>query len=249
MCVIEFTIERWCALVPGLNTGDDWPRLTAGSLAVTGEKLIEKPELTGFPGMLRRRLSLVGKSAVHCLLALHDPTDVRPDLPAIFCSQYGEVARSSKLLASLAEEQPLSPTDFSLSVHNAVAGVYSIGCEQTQNITVLSAGPNGFTYAILEAFSILKTSEHQQVACVVYDAQLPKPYPIEMNECDSPYALAFLISGNTKGAYIRASLDSELGVGSLGIFDFLRFLKDPGAGPIQVQSGRSNWRYEHVGLD
>jgi hypothetical protein len=259
MSSFEFCIDNWCAWAPGIETLSDWQEWAKGEREI-GEP--GKPNLSAFPAMLRRRLSIPGKTAVHAALALDDASeplnaDNSPkqaqDIPAIFCSQYGEVARSSKLLKSLANSEALSPTDFSLSVHNAVAGVYSIGCSQKQNITSISAGPAGFVSAILEAVAILSNSEHHQVLCVIYDSPLPEPYPQSMNECHFPYAIAMLLGHAHKEEQVRASLlgDDERDRSQPEQFPavgLLRFLADRQTTSIDVETGNALWRYERLGL-
>ena len=57
------------------------------------------------------------------------------DLPLVFISRHGETPRTLDILSDLASEQPLSPTQFSLSVHNAVIGLWSILRNETSEMT------------------------------------------------------------------------------------------------------------------
>lgn len=188
---IDFNVVHWSAWIPGLDSAEQWQAWAKDAEPAGAPTPLD---LSAFPAMLRRRLGATGKIALHTILKLPFPNDIYGDIPAVFCSQYGEVGRSSGLLAALAGGEPLSPTEFSLSVHNAVAGVYSIGRKQTQNITAISAADEGLPMAILEALGILLTGTHKHVLCVIYDAPLPAPYPAEMNHCRTPFALALILS-------------------------------------------------------
>ena len=59
---------------------------------------------------------------------------------AVFVSRHGELARSMTLLQALADGQALSPTDFSMSVHNTAAGLCSIQGKAAIPMTSLAAG-------------------------------------------------------------------------------------------------------------
>ena len=47
-------------------------------------------------------------------------------LPTVFASRHGEVRSTQKMLAQLVAHEPLSPVEFSHSVHNSIAGQASI---------------------------------------------------------------------------------------------------------------------------
>ena len=54
------------------------------------------------------------------------PVEDQPPMPLVYASRHGETTRNFALLSDTAEQQPLSPTQFSLSVHNAIIGLWSI---------------------------------------------------------------------------------------------------------------------------
>ena len=249
----DLKISYWNAWAPGLETKSHWNAWKKGKRLIRNEP--GTVDLSEFPAMMRRRLSPTGKAAVHCLLKLHKAfPDLDPNTPLVFCSHYGEVARSNKLLTSLAEGVALSPTEFSLAVHNAVAGVYSIGREQKTNITSISAGENGLTMALLEARSMLLESNIQQALCILYDAPLPKPYPNNMNKVSFPYALAMVLSdvGSGKpstGDSLRITLQTECGELHSHEFPpaaFIRFLLDKHQSILELTAAASVWRYERL---
>src|SRR3546814_5162872 len=79
----------------------------------------------------------------------------RPDLPLVFISRHGETPRTFEILKDLAADQPLSPTQFSLSVHNAVIGLWSIMRGETSEMTALAATGDGLEHGVLEAVALL----------------------------------------------------------------------------------------------
>jgi hypothetical protein len=76
-------------------------------------------------------------------------------VPLVFASRHGDVARSMDLLGALASDQPLSPTGFGLSVHNAIAALYSIARGHRGNYLALAAGQATVEAACLEAAGLL----------------------------------------------------------------------------------------------
>tara|TARA_B110000503_G_C7173241_1_gene425521 strand:+ start:1019 stop:1759 length:741 start_codon:yes stop_codon:yes gene_type:complete len=182
----EFGIESWSVWTPDF-VQDRTDSKDLGKDESLGKNAVD---LSAFPAMLRRRLSKPGKTALHSILQLKD---VLPEeIPTVFSSHYGEVERSVSLLKSLAYGEPLSPTDFSLAVHNAVAGVYSIGRKQHSNMNAISAGSGGFAMGLVEAYGLLL--KHDHVLCVDYGSPLPEPYENTSNQQEYPYAIAMLIS-------------------------------------------------------
>lgn len=181
-----FGIENWKVWTP------DFDQDVTESKDLGQDESLDKNavDLSAFPAMLRRRLSKPGKTALNTILQLKD--NLPEEIPTVFSSHYGEVERSVSLLNSLAHGEPLSPTDFSLAVHNAVAGVYSIGCKQHSNMNAISAGSGGFTMGLVEACGLLL--EHDYVLCVDYGSPLPEPYENTSNQEEYPYAIAMLIS-------------------------------------------------------
>jgi len=139
--------------------------------------------------MLRRRISTVGQRAFRAAYALSEQSSAR----FIFCSRYGESDRTLRILHSLAVKEPISPADFSLSVHNALAGLLSIAWGNTAGHTAISAGADSFGYGLLEAIACLKQGSADQVLLVYFDDLLPQPYGEVADGAESCVALAMLL--------------------------------------------------------
>lgn len=129
------------------------------------------PALEHIPAMQRRRLSSIAKlalnSAIECL------GQNRVDY-IVWASQYGDEHKTYKILEDVLQGITPSPTQFSTSVHNAVAGLYSILCQDATPSTSLCAS---WSEAVIEAYAYLKTMCPQGRAMVVYyDEALPELY-------------------------------------------------------------------------
>lgn len=128
------------------------------------------------PAALRRRLSPLGKLAMTELYESlsHLPKD-QSTIPWVASCRHGDTARMVSLLSDLAEEEQLSPMDFSLSVHNAIIGMFSIATKNSQSHTALSGGKLSFEMGLLEAYALQKTSR-KSVGYIYYDMPLPGLY-------------------------------------------------------------------------
>ena len=122
------------------------------------------------------------------------------DNPAcVFSSTYGQPEQTLQLLQTLAREEPLSPTAFSLSVHNAVAGLFSIIHKLTGPSLTVSAGSEGIGAAFLEAAGLLAEGE-SNVLVVCFEAALPEVQrPFEENP-PTIMAACYLVTADTSDA-------------------------------------------------
>lgn len=114
-------------------------------------------------------------------------------MPLIYVSRHGDLHRTFQLLQDLAIGEPISPTAFSLSVHNATAGLFSIQQGLTKNITAISCSEAELIPALLEALGQCKTQE-PRVMCVFCDEPPPDIYRAHVNQPEFPYALALIVS-------------------------------------------------------
>jgi hypothetical protein len=123
--------------------------------------------------MLRRRLSPLGKAS---LQIADDCAGGRTPLRVVYISQHGELSRSAEMLTALARDEELSPTSFSLSVLNALPGVYSIHRADPAPSTAVSAGAASLGWGLLEAATQYHNDPAQPVLAVYADAPAPALY-------------------------------------------------------------------------
>ncbi len=148
------------------------------------------PELGFVEPLLRRRLSPLGRAMLHCAGRV---TEGRGPLPSVFASRHGEVARSLPILEDLARGLPSSPTQFSMNVHNAVAGVWSIARQDPSPSNSVAAGAETFGLGLLEAFSLHVAVPSQPVLFVYADEPLPAPFAAFTDREAPLHAVALLI--------------------------------------------------------
>ena len=114
-------IEQWRAWAPGLDNAQAWQAWAQAPAVVPDRQ--EQPECASLPAMQRRRLSRLARMTMEVASPLCNDDE---QLPFVFASRHGETTRTFSLLGEVADEQPLSPTQFGLSVHNSIAGQWSI---------------------------------------------------------------------------------------------------------------------------
>ncbi|PSD26840.1 3-oxoacyl-ACP synthase, partial [Stenotrophomonas maltophilia] len=116
--MIEFSIVDWAAWAPGLSERSQWLGWADAPYPPVGE---DTPALAEIPAMQRRRIERLGRMAIQAACWCEEGQGADSQVPLVFASRHGDVARSMELLGALSNDQPLSPTGFGLSVHNAIA--------------------------------------------------------------------------------------------------------------------------------
>ncbi|MBF6568200.1 MAG: beta-ketoacyl synthase chain length factor [Candidatus Binataceae bacterium] len=142
------------------------------------------------PPMLRRRVTPLGQMAFRTACKLSVPERAR----FIFCSRHGEFQRTLGILTALATGAAVSPAEFSLSVHNALAGLLSIAWRNTAGHTTIAAGADSFRSALIEAASCLMEYPEEPVLLVYCDDRLPQPYDELADSDETGFAIAMLLT-------------------------------------------------------
>ena len=147
------------------------------------------------PAGRRRRMGPMERLMARCVLGV---LSEEPAAEIILCSRYGNVEALEALLRSISAKEPLSPMTFSLSVHNAAAGlVEQIRGDRTGH-TALAAGRDTLTAGLIEAYACLATAPDRPVALVFGDWPLPEIYaPFKELECGGT-AMAWLMRPQTR---------------------------------------------------
>lgn len=193
----------------------------------------------------RRRLTLLGQKAVEMLYRV-SPASPEQISWVVSC-RHGDMHRMVALLSSLAKKEMLSPTDFSLSVHNAIVGAFSIETNNKKNHTALSGAALSFEAGLLEAFA-LQREKKETVGYIYYDMPLPEIYTEKGEEEGEEICLALLLGEKDKESvefssesiYLSYIKDEEdiLNKNSSNISGLLGFLKnDAKEYRISVPSG------------
>jgi len=190
----DFILKHWSV----------WPPLDVDDCGPTQTEL-----LASIPKMLKRRLTPLARmvfcAAIPCI-------DDKSSIPTVFSSTHGELAKSFKMMEMIEAGEEISPTAFSLSVHNAIAGLFSMAFKNKQQSTVVAPGEEGIAAAFIEALGLLEEGE-SQVLMVLYDEPLVDFYPAapyKLTAKDS-CAIALTISRTGSGVPIRFCCQQQTG--------------------------------------
>lgn len=235
----QFSLLGWSAFAAGLESPDDWQAWARAPSLPSG---LATPALAEMPAMQRRRLEPLGRMALQ--VAWRCQPETSPGLPMVFASRHGDVARTYEMLAGLARGEPLSPTHFGLSTHNAIAAQYSIARGLTDNYLAVSGGVESPEAAVTEALALLADGA-PDVLVVLYDGPTPEPYAEYRDEPEAAWAWAWRIGAPRAGAP-RLSLQPHVGTPARAAglphgLDVLRFAL-AGEGRLVSPSGTRCWR-------
>jgi hypothetical protein len=239
---VRFRVKDWMACGVGLEGSEDWIAWLQGA---KNPKDDAAQAAVSLPTMLRRRISVIGQMAFRASYALSEDRMAR----FIFCTRHGEFQRTLRILKSLVAEEPISPAEFSLSVHNALAGLLSIARNNTAGHTTISAGADSFGSAMLDAVACLKSRPNEPVLVVYFDDLLPEPYDEFADDDETCVALAMLLSSpHEAGEDLTLALEPrDRDMTSLSAsgqaLDFLRFILS-GEPERKSMGERLQWRWQ-----
>ncbi|HDZ56554.1 MAG TPA: hypothetical protein ENI17_13510 [Pseudomonas xinjiangensis] len=173
---------------------EDWVAWTAdsGFSIRPGHALTERLGESILPRMLRRRLNATARAACDAASLLDEGEGV----PLIHASRHGDVSSSLEMLQGLEAGDPVSPSSFSMSVHNAVLGVYSIARHHRGPTQAISACGYEFDALITEAAGYLATGQ-QAVIAIFSEGEIPGPFQAHTEFPPCPCVVALRLTGET----------------------------------------------------
>jgi len=241
---IHLRVKQWYAWAPGIENVEQWLQWANGSLALGSNG---SPALPFVKPMLRRRLSQLSKMAVKAAFeCLNLENDRYVAGRSVFCSRHGELTRTVGLLEALAAEEDLSPTGFSLSVHNAASGLYSIAKGDTAPSVSIAAGRDTMIEGIREAANLLALDRVNTVLVLVADEPLPSHLAQYADEHQRSFALALLLSASEgEPCVVNAEYDRPKSqeLEEPQSLEFIRFMLSENETHI-IKGARCNWRLQ-----
>lgn len=190
--MFTFTIEQWGAWAPGLDDESHW-REWATSPYCPFPETGTLPSTHFLPAMQRRRLSPLARMTFGCAWPLAEGC---APMPMVFASRHGETTRSFQLLSDLAADEPLSPTAFGLSVHNAILGQWSIIRKETEETVALAGDTDLLEHAIQEACLLLHGGA-PRVLVIAAEERPPRAYLPWIDDVPFSYVVALRLSAGS----------------------------------------------------
>lgn len=200
---LNFTVQHWCL----------WQAadiLNVPSASSYGEILPANGGIAdvGFlPRMQSRRLSPLAMAANavawHCQQKCGQ-------MASVFYSEHGESQYYYEMLEDMAAQEPMSPSRFSLCVHNAIAGLSSFYSNSTLPYVSLAGGTDGLFAAFLEVGGMLL--EADKVLLVCYEQPLPDAYRSYLVGSETAWAFAMALGKiGDSGRQLRLTRRPDLG--------------------------------------
>lgn len=175
----------------------DWSsgrgQLLTGRL-VPGHELGNPPGPAILPANERRRTTPIIKLALQVAAeAVADQPGGASGIATVFASADGDGQVVHRICEALhLPGQPVSPTDFHNSVHNAPAAYWSFCTGSRAASTSVAGGDHSFVLGLLEAFTQLDADE-AGVLLVAYDRPMPAPLA-QARPLRGPFAVALLLT-------------------------------------------------------
>lgn len=200
ICTFSFNISAWNIVANKALSAEDWQ--TGEEFWAANAENWENisPKLAFLPPLKRRRLS---DSARLFFESAWELTAEGENLPVVYASSNSEINRSFALWDSLLKEGDVSPTSFSLSVHNALVGQWSEMRQVKSETTAITARQDNLETALLEAQLLLNDGAEKVLVVAVEDPLAEKYNATPVYRQPFAYSLALVVE---KGSDFRLSL-------------------------------------------
>ena len=244
MAEATFRIVAWMACGDDLAADSREIGFLRGTAPQLQGARAEAPRL---PTLLRRRVSTIGQRAFESASGASGLETAR----FVFSSRHGEFSRTLSLLETLARKEPLSPADFSLSVHNALIGLLSIAVKNEAGHTAMSGSADSFGFALVEAAACLKARPEEPICLIYGDEPLSGIYRALGDPDETSLAVSLLLApasgeaGDITVGFEPAVQRGSAPAASRQALEFVRFLTSGRREGCAVGE-RMLWRWRHA---
>ncbi|KOE64968.1 beta-ketoacyl synthase chain length factor [Aggregatibacter actinomycetemcomitans] len=203
ICQFSFNITDWKIVCNKQLSTEDWKSGYAHWQQNQANFADFAPKLAFLPPLKRRRLSDPARLFFE---AAWDLVEEQSNLPVVYASANSEINRNFTLWSSLLTEGDVSPTSFSLSVHNTLIGQWSEFRQVKAETTALTANKDNLEVALLEAYLLLKEGA-KKVLVVIAESPLELRYNVQpVVRRPFSYALALVVEA---GGQYQLSLTNQ----------------------------------------
>lgn len=203
MIHVSFHLAAHFFILPGLSSEE-----ALSAWAQSGHPIDARAQILfdkKLPMMVARRLDKGTRLALEVSLSLLGDRKVDA---LVFSSRYGELPKSEKLLSIIQQDGEVSPTDFSMSVHNAAAGTLTIREKLCIPSASISSGADSFHSGLIEAYGQLYSGA-ESVLLIDFENPMPPMLSASFDHKFEPfcYAVGCLL---TKGEDISIDIEPQL---------------------------------------
>ena len=220
-------LRKWAAWAPGIDDVQAWRAWCAEPKEIAAEG---HPEAGFLPPLLRRRCNSLTRIMLTVAFECCNEQE-RAQVGSVFASRHGNINESIELLERLALAQPLSPTRFSHSVHNAQAGLFSIAAGNRRASSSIAAEQDTFGCGYLEALTFLERTPESSVLLVMADVPLAPTFARLIDEPAASYGLALHLANSGPGKTLDFGIEAARSGAARArwpdALEFLRWLQSP----------------------
>jgi predicted hotdog family 3-hydroxylacyl-ACP dehydratase len=138
----------------------------------------ELPACAQIPPLLRRRFSALSRIVAHLGTEALRGQGMEPSRPnLVLASRHGEIDVLSKILDQIHAASPVSPTQFSSSVHHTSLAHFSLAFANRQPARAVSAGAQTWEAGWLEAFCMAQAHPADPVLLIFAEDIFPDGFP------------------------------------------------------------------------
>ena len=243
MSDLNLSIENWAAWIPADAA---WIPADSGKQETTSDSRIStlEPDVCFLLANQRRRLSPLSRIVVDTYHRANSSPTEGLQIPSILCSTYGEHVRNTNLILDISANSDVSPTAFSLSVHNAVAGLISIFYGNEAPCLTMATNKKGVSVALFEAYSMLR--ETSKLSLTVYDGPVHESYRNALPDSIDSAAITLILSpANLKKDRLHIKrIASESGAIARSPFqEIIEIVKFLQGGEVQNQLVLGDWAW------
>lgn len=156
-------------------------------------------KLITIPREIKKRLNTLGKFVIERLFFSVLALNGTKDIAWVVSCRHGDLSRIEQLMTNFINKEMLSPIDFSMSVHNAIIGMFSIATNNKNNHIALAAGNTSFTQGLIEAYALQQVT-NDVVGYVYYDYILAGKYNGPVKESRAAKCIILLLGSSSDKA-------------------------------------------------
>ena len=247
MSIVVRSCRAWAPDAAGgeISTPEDW-RKWAGNPVPLGNE--GQPDVPFLSPSLRRRATRLTRLMLRVAFDCTEQVD-RAGLRTVFASRHGAIHVAMKIIHAIARSESVSPLQFSHSVHNAQAGLFSIASGNREASSSISAREDTFGHAFLESLLHLERRPDTPVLLVIGDEPIPDNLAHLVHEPGGCYGVALLLARDGEGTPLEFCMEPShaprKGLAWPDALEFVRFLAS-GEEELRLESGRRRWLWRRA---
>lgn len=142
-----------------------------------------QPVLQGIKPMVKRRMPSLAKP-------IHELSKDTTQMPTVYASKNAELSKTIKIIRQFGGD--ISPTMFSMSVHNAIPGMLSVIDHDESPYTVIDSMSGVVEMAVFEAISLL--TKYETIRVVYFEEATAAEFLDQTESADLAVVLQIIIA-------------------------------------------------------